>query len=61
MGRISNVHGMLNARYGLVGMDLCVFTHRDPDNGCVWGECVKDGDGFCGWIRPKYVVWCQNE
>lgn len=51
MGRISNVHSMLNARYGFVG----------TDNGCVWGECITDGNGFCGWIRPKSVIWCRNE
>lgn len=61
MSNISNESGIMNARFGVYKGMKCLFTHRNPKNGEVYGEGIpadKKYGVYGKWVPYDSVQWC---
>ena len=61
MSNISNESGTMKARFGVYKGMKCLFTHRNPKSGEVYGEDIPVDRkyGICGkWVPYDSVQWC---
>lgn len=55
MKEVRSESGMLNIRVGKVGGKETIVSHRDPTNGKLWCEDIRDGDFNGKWIDSDKV------
>lgn len=55
VGHVSNQSGVFGARIGVWKGQKSVFTHRNPKNGKIWGEDLRNGNDVGMWVNPEEV------